>query len=61
MAYMHVPKRSLRQEYRLQQRERIEASALLGKKFPRLKALKVSLEFFDSAGSTRQGAMQCVA
>lgn len=59
MAYMHVPKRSRRQEYRLQQRERIEASPLLGKKFPRLKALKVTLEFFDAVGSSKQGEMQC--
>lgn len=28
-------------------------------KFPRLKALKVTLEFFDAAGSTKQGEMKC--
>ncbi len=59
MPYMHVPKRSLRQEYRLKQRERIEASPLMAKKFPRLKALRVTLEFFDAAGSTKQGEMKC--
>jgi hypothetical protein len=59
MPYMHVPKRSPRQEYRLKQRERIEASPLIAKKFPRLKALKVTLEFFDPAGSTKQGEMKC--
>lgn len=48
-----------RQEYRLKQRERIEASPLLAKKFPRLKGLRVMLEFFDSAGSTKHGEMKC--
>ena len=59
MSYMHVPKRSPRQEYRLKQREWIEASPLMAEKFPRLKALKVTLEFFDAAGSTKQGEMKC--
>src|SRR5262245_13843021 len=59
MPYMHVPKRSPRQEYRLKQREWIEASPLITEKFPRLKALKVTLEFFDAAGSTKQGEMKC--
>ena len=59
MPYMHVPKRSPRQEYRLKQRERIEASPSMAEKFPRLKALKATLEFFDAAGSTRQGEMKC--
>ena len=48
-----------RQEYRLKQRERIEASPLLAKKFPRLKGLRVMLEFFDAAGSTKHGEMKC--
>ena len=56
---MHLPKRNPRQEYRLKQREQIEASALMTKRFPRLKALKVTLEFFDSTGSTKQGEMKC--
>ena len=59
MPYMHGPKRSPRQEYRLKQRERIEASPLMAEKFPRLKALRVALEFFDSTGSTKQGEMKC--
>ncbi len=59
MPYMHAPKRNPRQEYRLKQRERIEASPSIAKKFPRLKGLKVMLEFFDVAGSTKQGEMKC--
>ncbi len=59
MTYMHVPKRSPRQEYRLKQRERIEASPSIAKKFPRLKGLKVTLEFFDSTGTTKQGEVKC--
>lgn len=59
MPFMQVPKRGLRQEYRLRQRERVEASPLLGNRFPRLKGLKVTLEFFDQAGSSKQGGLQC--
>jgi hypothetical protein len=59
MPYMHAPKHSPQQEYRLKQRDRIEASPLIGKKFPRLKALRVTLEFFDAAGTTKQGEMKC--
>jgi hypothetical protein len=56
---MHIPKSNPRQEYRLKQQEWIEASPLIAKQFPRLKALKVVLEFFDAAGSTKQGEMKC--
>lgn len=56
---MHVPKRNPRQEYRLKQREQIEASPLMEKKFPRLKALRVTLEYFKAAGTTKNGEMKC--
>jgi hypothetical protein len=56
---MHVPKRSPRQEYRLKQQARIERSPLMAKKFPRLKGLKVTLEYFDSAGTTKNGELKC--
>jgi hypothetical protein len=56
---MHVTKHNPRQEYRLKQREQVEASPLMAKKFPRLKALKVTLEFFDAAGTTKNGEMKC--
>jgi len=57
---MQMPRRSNpRREYRLKQRERIEASALMAVKFPGLKGLTVMLEFFDAGGSTRQGQMKC--
>ena len=59
MPYMHAPKRSPRQEYRLKQREWIEASPSIAKRFPRLKGLKVTLQFFDAAGNTKQGEMKC--
>jgi hypothetical protein len=59
MPYMNVPKRNPRQEYRLKQREQVEASPLMAKKYPRLKALKATLEFFDPAGNTKQGEMKC--
>ena len=56
---MNMPKRNSRQEYRLKQRERIEASPLMVQKFPRLKGLKVVLEYFDPEGTTRNGGMKC--
>lgn len=56
---MHVPKRNPRQEYRLKQREQIEASPLMAAKFPRLKNLKVTLEYFDATGTTKNGQMKC--
>jgi hypothetical protein len=59
MPYKHTPRLSPRQQYRLEQRERIEASPFLTKKFPRLKMLKATLEFYDSASSTKQGEMKC--
>ena len=58
---VHLPKpkpRNPQQEYRLKQRERIEASALMSMEFPRLKALRVTLEFFESGGSSRHGEMK---
>src|SRR3974390_1602246 len=48
-----------RQEYRLRQRARIEASPVMAKKYPRLKALRVMLEYFDAAGTTKNGEMKC--
>jgi len=59
MPYMHVPKRSPRQEYRLKRRAQVEASPLMSKKFPRLKAVRVTLEFFDTSGTTKNGEMKC--
>jgi hypothetical protein len=56
---MRVPKCSPRQEYRLKQRALVDASPVMAKRFPRLKGLKVMLEFFDSAGTTKQGEMKC--
>jgi hypothetical protein len=56
---MHAPKRTPRQEYRLKQREQIEASPLLVDKYPRLKALKLILEYFDAAGINKNGEMKC--
>jgi hypothetical protein len=56
---MLVRKRNPRQEYQLKLQEQIDGSPSLAKKFPRLKALRLLLEFFDAAGSTRQGGMKC--
>jgi len=56
---MHVPAPNPRREYRLKQREQIEASPLLAKRFPELKALKVMLEYYDADGVTKSGEMKC--
>jgi hypothetical protein len=56
---MHMPKRNPRQEYRLKQRAQVEASPLMGTKFPKLKALKVTLEYYDSSGTVKNGEMKC--
>lgn len=56
---MHVPKRNPRQEYRLKQREQIEASPLMTKEYPQLKTLRVVLEYFDASGVIKNGEMKC--
>jgi len=56
---MHVPKRNPRQAYRLKQKEEIEASPMMTAKFPKLKALKVILEYFDATGTVKNGEMKC--
>ena len=57
---VHMPRKpNPRQDYRLKQRQRIEASPAIATKFPRLKSLRITLEFFDPAGNTRQGEMKC--
>jgi hypothetical protein len=55
----YARKSNPRQVYRLKQRERIEASPLLAKQFPRLHRLRVNLEYFDPTGETRQGGLKC--
>lgn len=47
-----------RAEYRLLRYEQINKSASLAKKFPKLKALRVTVGYFDSARTTRTGAMK---
>jgi hypothetical protein len=56
---MHVTKRTARQEYRLKQRERIEASPFMAEKFPGLKSLKVTLEYYHGPQPTKNGEMTC--
>jgi hypothetical protein len=55
----YARKSNPRQEYRLKQRERIEASPVLAKQFPGLKRVMVGLEYYDATGATKQGAMKC--
>ena len=55
----HLAKRNARQEYRLKQREEIDASPFMSEKFPRLKSLKLTLEYYDEPRSTKNGEMKC--
>ncbi len=49
---------SPRAEYRLLRNERINGSATLSEKFPKLKTLRVNVDYFDSTGTTRNGGMK---
>jgi len=56
---LHMRRKSNpRQQYRLMQRARIEGSPVMAKKYPRLKGLRVMLEYFDAAG-TKNGELKC--
>ena len=54
----HTRKPNPRIEYRLLQSGRIQDSASLASKYPKLKSLKVDLEYFDSEGVTRNGGIK---
>ncbi len=55
---MHSRKTSPRAEHRLSQFARVNASASLAEKFPRLKSLTVDLDYFDPSGVTRNGGVK---
>jgi hypothetical protein len=55
----HPRKLNPRQQYRLKQRDLIEASPLIAEKFPQLKALKLSLEYYDAAATTKTAELKC--
>lgn len=44
--------------HRRRRAEQINNSASLAEKFPKLKTLRVTVEYFDSTGITRQGGMK---
>lgn len=56
---MQVPKRNPRQEYRLKLQEQIDGSLSMAKKFPLLKSLKVTLEYYDALALTKNGELKC--
>src|SRR6266567_4023969 len=59
MRFMIQPRKTNpRIEYRLLQSERIKSSASLAESFPKLKSLRVDLEYFDASGITRNGGMK---
>jgi len=51
-------KLSPRAEFRLLRNQRIDRSPTLAEKFPKLRSLRVTLDFFDSTGATRSGGMK---
>jgi hypothetical protein len=55
---MQTQKTNPRAEYRLLESQRIKDSSSLAEKFPKLKSLKVDLDYYDSSGITRNGGMK---
>lgn len=55
---IHARKTNPRAEYRLAQSEKINSSALMVEKFPKLKSLKIDIEYFDPKGLVRNGGMK---
>jgi len=55
---IHTAKPNPRREFRLKQRERIEASPGMAEKYPHLKSLQVNLKYFDANGTSQTGAMK---
>src|SRR5436190_18299437 len=47
-----------RTQYRLHRNEQINNSVTLSEKFPRLKTLRVTVDYLDSTGTTRSGRMK---
>jgi hypothetical protein len=47
-----------RTEYRLRRTEQIDKSPALSEKFPTLKLLRVTVDYFDSTGAMRSGGMK---
>ena len=57
---MRAPRKpNARIEYRLQQRDRVQNSPLIAKKFPRLSGLTLNLMFYDANGITKHQEMKC--
>jgi hypothetical protein len=54
----YARKRNPRTEYRLRRSEDVNNSPGLSEKFPKLKTLLVTVDFFDSTGVTRQSGMK---
>jgi hypothetical protein len=55
---MHTQKTNPRVEYRLLESQRIKDSTSLAEKFPKLKSLKVDLDYYDPTGIIRNGGMK---
>jgi hypothetical protein len=55
---MHTQRTNPRAEYRILANQRIKDSSSLAQKFPKLKSLKVDLDYFDPTGVTRNGGMK---
>jgi hypothetical protein len=54
----HVRKLNPRTEYRLRRIEEINSSPTLSAKFPKLKMLRITVDYFDSSGNIRNGGMK---
>lgn len=54
----HLRKPNPRTEYRLHRTRQINDSPTLTVKFPKLKALRITVDYFDSTGAARTGGMK---
>jgi hypothetical protein len=56
---MITPRKSNpRAEYRLRELQRVNSSAMLAEKFPKLKSLRVDLAYFDPDGLSKTGELR---
>ncbi len=55
---MHPRRTNPRAEYRLRESQRVNSSASLAEKFPKLRALTVDLAYFNTDGLTKSGGLR---
>jgi hypothetical protein len=57
---MYQPRIGARAEYLLEEKERVKASVSLAERFPSLKSLSITLNYFAPGGQTSHSEIKCV-